>query len=396
MHSWGTRRTHIQCPNHEASAPTNCSHAKQSVVESAQRTVDTCYGPLTLANVVIMQIVKSSLELSREGVGRNTRERQVRLGHWKRLSPGRYLTNPDASPLERWLSELHQLQRSCSEQAVVSHRSAAILHGFDGFRLPNEFGRIEPAWPVDLTTPHNIAKRTFTLRSRKQERRDNWQLIGNLWVTSPERTLLDLGSVVEPNLLELALESAIRGTDPRKPHHWNRELLDRVVKLSKENPLAPGIACLQEVLGRRPIDTHPTGSIAETFALQGMRAYGLGDLERQAEIRIVDQHGRLRVTFYADFGGLDRGLLVEIDGTAGHSGEDNMQRDDRRQNLLHSVFTVVRFRAAVALHQPQTVGLEASRLWNSLNPQADPLKSQSYLNKVTRTPTGYQITLEFL
>lgn len=369
---------------------------KLKVVSDAQGTVDTYAELLATRSVVKMQVVKSASELSREGVGRKTREREVKLGHWKRLARGRYLTNPDASPLEKWASELHQLQRACGGMGVVSHRSAAILHGFDGFRRPDEFARAETTWPIDLTTPHDKTKREFAFRSRNQEPRDRWELIGGLWVTSPARTLLDLCAVVEPDILELALESAIRGKDPRKPHQWNRLLLEQVAQILYDNPLAPGVAKLREVLDRRPKAANPTGSIAETIALQGMRAYGLSDLERQPEIRVVDKQGRLRFTFYPDFGGLDRWFLLEIDGAVGHAGEDNMQRDDRRQNLLNSVFTVVRFRAAVALHQPLTVGLEASQMWNSLKPEINPEKTRSSLGRVTKTPTGYQIVLDFL
>jgi hypothetical protein len=366
------------------------------VVSNAQGTVDAYAELLATCSVVEMHFVKSVVELSREGVSRKTREREVKLGHWKRLARGRYLTNPDASPFEKWASELHQLQRACGGMGVVSHRSAAILHGFDGFRRPDEFARAETTWPIDLTTQHDKTKREFAFRSRNQEPRDRWELIGSLWVTSPARTLLDLCAVVETDILELALECAIRGKDPRKPHQWNRLLLEQLVKISQDNPLAPGVAKLREVLDRRPKAANPTGSIAETLALQGLRAYGLGDLERQPEIRVVDKQGRLRFTFYPDFGGLDRWFLLEIDGAVGHAGEDNMQRDDRRQNLLNSVFTVVRFRAAVALQQPRTVGLEASQMWNSLNPEIDPERARSSLSKVTKTPTGYQIVLDFL
>jgi hypothetical protein len=336
-----------------------------------------------------MMIVQSSAELQKRGVTRSMCAHAVRTTRWKRLTHDTYLLEPHATEAQIWLATLDHLIRRGGPPKGASHRSAAIIHGFDGFVNPGEFARTSESWPTDVTTPMTTSAARKLIRTRRP-----FALVNHngLCVTTIAQTLVDLGRFVSLDHLELAVESALRGPDPTDPYTWNQQLYAELEQLLAENHNSVGHRALRQVLARRPHGAMPTGSLAETVALQGFRSHGLGGLLRQPEVQVLDLKGRIRHTFYPDFADLIRGLLVEVDGIVGHSGEKLLQRDDRRQNLLQSVFRVVRFRAAVVLEDPANVGLQTKRVWDELAPNADP-NIDIYRSRIRLTPRGCQIQL---
>jgi very-short-patch-repair endonuclease len=143
--------------------------------------------------------------------------------------------------------------------------------------------------------------------------------------------------------VELALESALRGVDPRQPDVWNTELLSVVAEFP-DRPRVLGHATLKAVLRRRPQDARPTGSAAETKLVQALRVHGL-DLEvvRQADVTVIDVLTGARLSIFPDFLFPDIGLAIEVDGVAVHSGFDRRLRDDRRENRMGAALRVLRF-----------------------------------------------------
>ena len=336
-----------------------------------------------------MMIVQSVAELERSGVTRSMCAHAVRTERWKRLTHDTYLLEPKASEAQIWLATLDHVVRRGGPSKGASHRSAAIIHGFDGFTKPGEFARATESWPIDVAAPMSSSASRKLIRTRRP-----FELINHsgLCVTTIAQTLVDLGRFVSLDHLELAVESALRGPDPTDPYTWNQHLSAELEKLLATGTNCVGRRALRQVLARRPIGAMPTGSLAETVALQGFRSHGLGGLLRQPEIQILDLKGRIRHTFYPDFADLIRGLLIEIDGIAGHSGEKLLQRDDRRQNLLQSAFRVVRYRAAVVLEDPLKVGLQTKLVWDTLNPEAN-LNADGYRARIRPTARGCQIRL---
>jgi hypothetical protein len=336
-----------------------------------------------------MMIVQSMAELQQHGVTRSMVANAVRAERWSRLTHDTYLLAPKASEEQIWLATLDLLICRGAPPKGASHRSAAIIHGFDGFANPGEFARIDDAWPIDVAAPMTSSADRKVIRTRRPFALTNHN---SLCVTTIAQTLLDLGHLISRDLLELAVESALRGPDPTDPYTWNQHLYAELEDLLANTTDCRGRRALRQVLAQRPSGAMPTGSLAETVALQGFRSHGLGGLLRQPEIQVLDLKGRIRHTFYPDFADLLRGLLIEIDGIAAHSGEKPLQRDDRRQNLLQSVFRVVRYRAAVVLNDPSKVGLQAKMVWDELALPGSPA-ADAYQARIRLTPRGCQIRL---
>jgi hypothetical protein len=90
---------------------------------------------------------------------------------------------------------------AAGDGAVISHRSAARLHGIDGV----------PTWRIELTVPRT----SLPLRGGIEVHRTNFlpaadrTLVGKVPVTTVARTLLDLGAVVPFEIVEQAVSDAV-------------------------------------------------------------------------------------------------------------------------------------------------------------------------------------------
>ena len=192
---------------------------------------------------------------------------------------------------------------------MASHRSAALLHGLEGIL----------GLPEESTIPLKAPNRP--VGSHRTRSVDPYPTtIGGLLTTSLVRTLIDLADVCEVNQLEQALQSALRGTDPRRPDLWNRELLRALRNLALDYRQGSGSFRLQTVLDRRLDTDRPTGSFPESVLFQELRATGVPAIS-QPTLRIVDRHGATLDTLFPDIGIPNPLLLVEVDGVEAHTGE---------------------------------------------------------------------------
>lgn len=145
--------------------------------------------------------------------------------------------------------------------------------------------------------------------------------VGPIPVTSPSRTLLDLAAVVDPDVLELALEDALRRrlTSERRLG-WQ---LQRQAKSGRR-----GAGALRRVIELRA-GAAPTESWLETTALQVIRAASLPPPERQFHVF----EGRRRV---ARLDLAYPGSLVGINchGFKFHSGRRAWAKDLQRLDDL--------------------------------------------------------------
>lgn len=119
------------------------------------------------------------------------------IGAWLTLAPSVYAL---ASHPFTWLRQAKAAELSIPG-AVVSHRAAAVLHGFEGFRP----GRI------DLTAPRS-APHTSTLaiiHRREPITTTTRQLIE---VTSVARTVVDLSGVIDPWTLARTIDEVLLTT----------------------------------------------------------------------------------------------------------------------------------------------------------------------------------------
>lgn len=248
--------------------------------------------------------------------------------------------------------------------SALSHRAAAIIHRFDGWTDP-----VTELSPEDLLVPLRSPFRSPpAIRTRLLLRSDVVERRG-LLVTTKGRTLADLGRFLTHDDVEIAVESALR-IDPRRPDVWDEDLL---ADLERRVAAAPGgrsgLATLRAVLARRPLGTRPTGSDAETRAIQALRPVGLGDLARQPTIRLLDDRGAVLREAFPDIAGLDRGVFLEIDGAAAHASAIALDRDLLRQNALLEVFCIRRFAATRVLRDPVAFARSVHAVWEREPPR---------------------------
>ena len=237
----------------------------------------------------------------------------VRQGRWLVLSTqwaagGTGLEHREA----QWRHHLYAAIFSCSPRVrstvVCFRRTAAALWGLDG---------VEPGI-VELAATSGRASSQRLYRPRSFAPAEIGQVDG-FRVTSVTRTLVDLGQVVGPELIERALESALRKRIVS---------VDALVEAVAAVPRLRGAGALRSVLASRPPGALPTESDAETLFLQLARRAGMPEPLRQFSVPTSEGAFRL------DFAWPLRRVAVEIDGAAAHASREALSRDLRRQNRL--------------------------------------------------------------
>lgn len=136
-------------------------------------------------------------------------------------------------------------------------------------------------------------------------------------VTAPARTLLDLGAVAGPEVVEPALEDALL----RRLVSFEllRRTLDRLGGAGRT-----GAALLRDLVDERDPATAPTQSVLEDLLLRVLRAGGLPEPAPQYDVAGV----RL------DFAYPHIGLGIEADSRIWHGGRADVQRNSDKANLL--------------------------------------------------------------
>ncbi|MBA3653259.1 MAG: type IV toxin-antitoxin system AbiEi family antitoxin domain-containing protein [Actinobacteria bacterium] len=202
--------------------------------------------------------------------------------------------------------------------AVLSHRGAASFYGWDG---------VQPG-AIEWSIPHTRHPAIAGVHLRR--RFDDLDVVerDGLLVTSPAQTLADLGHVVETDIVERAIESALREGD----------ITDSALRaFAAPASHRPGAPTLRVALNRRPEGAPHTDSDAETLCIQVYRHRGVRDPVRQYEIwdddvfvAQVDLHW-----WPIPFG-------VEVDGLASHATPDALQYDLNRANRIGDAQHLIR------------------------------------------------------
>lgn len=197
--------------------------------------------------------------------------------------------------------------------AIVSHRSAARLFGLDG--VPDGF--------VELLTPGAYARPPtgVTLHRTGVLARSDHGTRGPFVVTGIFRTLIDLGAVLEPHLVEAAFECAVRRDASVLPR-----LAERVERLDARG--AGGARVIKEILAARDPAAPPSESVFETLFERRLREAGLPLPVRQHELVVGGMAARI------DFAYPDNRIAIETDGYWCHSGRRRWRRGLARNNAL--------------------------------------------------------------
>ena len=255
--------------------------------------------------------------------------RRVSKGELDRLAPGVLYTN--ATP-PGWRTRVRGATLAAGPNSLASHRTAAVLYELEGVR-----GRM-----IELTVPY--ANQPFpddaiVHRTRRLLPSDT---VAGIPVTTVERTLLDLASLLPDITLEKAMMSAIR-KELTAPHQIGELIAEQGGRGVRGTKRARRVLALT--------DDGVTGSPSEVDTLE---------LIRQAPVPMplcqyeIDLPGGLHV--YPDFAWPLEMKLVEVDGLDAHGSADRLHNDLQRQNLLMELgWEIRRFSARAVRRDPQRV-----------------------------------------
>lgn len=255
------------------------------------------------------------------------------------------------------------------------------MHGFDTTfdRPPGHWISVSHSRRVRLSESAHLT-RSLTLSTEEIETVNGWP------VTNRTRTVLDLASLGMPDIeLERLMESAVRSGDPRRPDKWREEVLDQLSNYATGDRRVRGAAALARVLSLRGPGVRPTGSIAETAAIQGLRRYGVTNVVRQPTLTIIGQDTKV---YFPDILVDPFGLIVEVDG-GDHAELKRRELDLARQNLIMMGFTIFRYPASAALHDADRIARDVAA-WAKRAEQLGPTWTRG---GVTVAGSGLQWTI---
>jgi hypothetical protein len=245
------------------------------------------------------------------GLSRRQIEQRVDKRRWVQLHQGVFRLS--GVPIS-WEGTLLAACWAGGARAVASRRCAAALHGLPGGRRDL----------IEITCPRWRRARHdgLTVYETKALDRIDVVLVAGIPVTSPARTLFDLGAVCRRGLVELALENALRRNLVQPA-----ELVATVNRLSRSG--RPGGPILRELLAARTPDRRPTESEMETLLLQSLRAHGLAEPIPQYNVWNGPLHvGRVDAAYPA------AKIAIEYDSDEFHSGRAATAHDRARRHEL--------------------------------------------------------------
>lgn len=267
------------------------------------------------------------------GLGSSARARRLEAGRWERVQPGvfRFAGAP--------LSWRQQLLAAClvGDRLIVSHRAAAALWGLDG--VPEEL--------VEVSHPAGARPR---LSGALVHSAGVFDLLGKarrcgLPVSSVPRTLMELTTVVQADVVERALDDALRRRMVTMEHL--HQSLDQV--LSRKVKGAPVMRRLLELRGDRGA---VPGSFTEARIIKTLLLHGLPTAQRQYEVRGDDGELLGRV----DLAYPEVRVAVEIDTYRYHSSLSDWAHDQARSNgLAGAGWTILRVTPETVRESPTAV-----------------------------------------
>ena len=251
-----------------------------------------------------------------EGWTGRTIRRRIAAHRWVYVA-GRAL----AEPAERWTAfQLATAARLTYPQGVISHRTAAVLHGFPGM------DRCEQVCDVTFTTSRRPG-RAIRVHMLRLDPVDVEITRAGLRITTRERTALDcLATLDLTDALDLwAWVSTRRVLD--------RARLDAAIARRRHWYGTPQLTRLRDLVA----DGAVSGAEYEFHRL--LREAGLTGWTANVPIRIDGE-----LIAVADVAFLAHLLIIEIDGWRAHSSHESFVADRRRQNrLITAGYTVLRF-----------------------------------------------------
>lgn len=247
----------------------------------------------------------------RAGLSRDAIMRRLKAGAWIREYHGVYRLVGSILP---WEGRALAACWAGGPGGAASHRCAARFWDLPGGRD----GVIEVVCARWRRKQHEglIVHETVVL--------DRWDIrtVDGVPVTSPERTLLDLGGVVSPTLLEMAVDGAIR-------HRLVTRATLRTVLARLGRSGRNGAGVLRQVLDLQPTKGGARESPMETRLLQVLRRCGLPDPTPQYEV-----YDRGLFIARVDAAYPQWRIAIEYESIEHHAGSSALVRDSARRNRL--------------------------------------------------------------
>ncbi len=238
-------------------------------------------------------------------IGRRRLDRANRDGLVHRVAPRVYQFS--GSPTS-WMAQVSAV--TLSSRGVASHRTAARLHGFDGFAGPE----------VEITVARQQSARLpgiITHRWTRPEPDLDHHDVGGIPCTSIAVTLAQLGAVVPPPVVERALDSAIRDGASLD---WIRQTCERL-----HRPGPSGTGTLNRIL----IDPTRTGALPDSwFERLVQRILGERDIDPPVIQHDVTAHSGRR--YRLDLAWPDAALGLECHSRTHHFGPSREAADHHR------------------------------------------------------------------
>lgn len=256
-------------------------------------------------------------------------QRRLAVGTWTRIHAGVYYLNV-TDPT--WLTRVQAALLAAGPHARASHRTAGRVWGIDGLR-----SRV-----IELTVPYSKRPVPAGVTVHRTRRALPGEVVEGVAVTTIERTLLDLASLLPGPALEKAVSSAVRLrlTTPSV-------LGDRIVEQGGRG--VRGTRNLRRAIA--DVDQDRTGSSAEVELKRLIEASDIPQPESQHRIPLPGGSNA-----YPDFAWPGRRKIVEVDGFEAHGTPRAMESDLIRQNaLLEAGWQIRRYSAALIRRDPGAV-----------------------------------------
>jgi len=254
-------------------------------------------------------------------------------GCWDQVHAGVYRVS--GSP-DSWQQRLLAACLAAGCGAVASHRSASQLWGMA--KAPDIGAEISVLCGHDHRLAGAVVHRPSDLTPGAVTRKDG------IPVTTPIRTLVDLGGVQRKSQVEGALDVAL--SRRLVTLEEVRAGLDVVARRGRR-----GAGVLRALLDERSMADGVAESVLEARTLRLCRRHGVPEPVCQYEV-----YAGRRLVGRIDFAYPDQRVAIEVDGYESHTSLQAFRRDRDRQNRLVAMgWTVLRFTWHDVGHEPTRV-----------------------------------------
>jgi very-short-patch-repair endonuclease len=244
------------------------------------------------------------------GIPRTAIEHEHRVGRIVSVHPGVYTSA--GTPLSRSVL-IRAAQLAAGPGAVVSHRTAAAMHGL----------LTDDPSVIDITVGHDRRPRLRGVRLHRSLRLpdDHRRQMDGLAVTSVDRTLADLGAVLGPGFVRMAVEAAVVARMTTVPRLF--DLVDDHARRGRN-----GIGALRLVLEEWLLSERPPDSVLEIAFARLVKREGLPEPVYQHWVEVAGRRYRI------DAAWPEQMLAVEVDGWETRKTFRAFQSDTDRQNVI--------------------------------------------------------------